>query len=171
MPLNAIIGLAGASGAVVRSDPAQPILRVRASYPVSPWLWRESPPGHVVQEDIVLAESLQMRSAPLYDVVVVTGELPGKGVTCKVRKDGEAGQLFAQQVSCPLINVAAASPERGRNILSDRGDKPPSTSARRCFPSRISQARSALSCRWSRWRCSALRGGGMGSASRCALML
>ncbi|WP_240796956.1 hypothetical protein [Stenotrophomonas maltophilia] len=64
-----------------------------------------------------------MRSAPLYDAVVVTGELPGKGVTCKVRKDGEAGQLFAQQVSSPLINVAAAGAERGRNILSDRGEQ------------------------------------------------
>lgn len=122
-PLDAISGLAGASGAVVQSDPAQPMLRVRASYPVSPWLWRDSPPDHVVQEDIVLTESLQMRSAPLYDAVVVTGELPGKGITCKVRKDGEAGQLFAQQVSSPLINVAAAAAERGRNILSDRGEQ------------------------------------------------
>ena len=60
----------------------------------------------------MLTESLQMRSAPLYDAVVVTGELAGKGVTCKVRKAGEAGQLFAQQVSNPLISVAAGA-ERG----------------------------------------------------------
>ncbi len=52
-----------------------------------------------------------------------TGELAGKGVTCKVRKGGEAGQLFAQQVSSPLINVAAAAAERGRNILCDRGEQ------------------------------------------------
>ncbi len=64
-----------------------------------------------------------MRSAPLYDAVVVTGELAGKGVTCKVRRAGEAGQLFAQQVSSPLINVAAAGAERGRNILSDRAEQ------------------------------------------------
>lgn len=71
----------------------------------------------------MLTESLQMRSAPLYDAVVVTGELSRKGVTCKVRREGGAGQLFAPQVSSPLINVAAAGAERGPNILSDRGEQ------------------------------------------------
>lgn len=115
--------MAEASGGVVQSDPADLSMRVRASYPVSPWLWRATQPDHVLQEDIILTESLQMRSAPLYDAVVVTGELAGKGGTCKVRRAGEAGQLFAQQVSSPLINVAAAGAERGRNILSDRGEQ------------------------------------------------
>ncbi|OWQ59126.1 hypothetical protein CEE61_08180 [Stenotrophomonas maltophilia] len=122
-PLDAISALAEASGAVVQSHPQDLSLHVRASYPVSPWLWRDTQPAHVVQEDIVLTESLQMRSAPLYDAVVVTGEIPGKGVTCKVRKAGEAGQLYAQQVSSPLISVAAAGAERGRNVLSDRGEQ------------------------------------------------
>ncbi|CAM4154139.1 hypothetical protein STPA111741_02415 [Stenotrophomonas pavanii] len=122
-PLDAISALAEASGAVVQSDPTNLALHVRASYPVSPWLWRDTQPNHVLQEDIVLTESLQMRSAPLYDAVVVTGELAGKGVTCKVKKAGEAGQLFAQQVSSPLISVAAAGAERGRNVLSDRGEQ------------------------------------------------
>ncbi len=121
--LDAISRLAEASGAVVQSDPAEPTLRVRARYPDSPWDWRDRTPAHVLQEDIITNESLQMRSAPLYDVVVVTGELAGKGVTCKVRRAGEAGQLFAQQVSSPLINTAAAGAERGRNILADRGEQ------------------------------------------------
>lgn len=122
-PLDAISALAGASGGVVQSHPSDLALVVRASYPASPWLWRETTPDHLLQEDIVLTESLQMRSAPLYDAVVVTGELAGKGVTCKVRKGGEEGKLFAQQVSSPLINVAAAAAERGRNILCDRGEQ------------------------------------------------
>src|SRR5690606_8761824 len=62
-------------------------------------------------------------SAPLYDAVVVTGELAGKGVTCKVRRAGEAGNLYAPQVSNPLITEAAAGAERGRNVLSDRGEQ------------------------------------------------
>lgn len=122
-PLDAISALAEASGAVVQSHPAELTLTVRPAYPASPWLWRETAPDHVLQEDIVLTESLQMRSAPLYDAVVVTGELAGKGVTCKVRRAGEAGQLFALQASSPLINVAAAGAERGRNILCDRGEQ------------------------------------------------
>lgn len=121
--LDAISRLAEASGAVVQSDPAEPTLRVRARYPDSPWDWRDRTPAHVLQEDIITNESLQMRSAPLYDAVVVTGELAGKGVTCKVRRAGEAGQLFAQQVSSPLINTAAAGAERGRNILADHGEQ------------------------------------------------
>lgn len=121
--LDAISGLADASGAVVQSDPASTSVRVRARYPASPWLWKEVAPDHVLQEDYVVTESVQMRSAPLYDAVVVTGELAGKGVTAKIRKGGEAGQLFAPQASSPLINTAAAASERGRNILSDRGEQ------------------------------------------------
>jgi len=77
----------------------------------------------VLQADYVVTESVQMRSAPLYDAVVVTGELAGKGVTVKVRKNGEGGQLFAPQASSPLISTAGAASERGRNILSDRGEQ------------------------------------------------
>jgi len=121
--LDAISRLAEASGAVVQSHPAEASLRVRARYPNSPWDWRDRTPDHVVQEDIVSNESLQMRSAPLYEAVVVTGELAGKGVTCMVRRAGEAGQLFAQQVSSPLINTSAVAAERGRNILADRGEQ------------------------------------------------
>lgn len=122
-PLDAISALAEAGGGVVQSDPAALAMRVRAAYPVSPWDWRTTPPDHVLQEDIVLTESLQMRSAPLYDAVLVTGELAGKGVTCKVRRSGEEGRLYAQQVSSPLITVPAAGAERGRNVLCDRGEQ------------------------------------------------
>ncbi len=121
--LDAISRLAEASGGVVQSHPAEASLRVRARYPHSPWDWRDRTPDHVVQEDIVSNESLQVRSTPMYDAVVVTGELAGKGVTCKVRRAGEAGQLFAQQVSSPLINTSAVAAERGRNILADRGEQ------------------------------------------------
>lgn len=121
--LDAISRLAEASGGVVQSDPAAQALQVRARYPDSPWHWKERTPDHVIYEDVVSNESLQMRSAPLYDAVVVTGELAGKGVTCKVRRSGEAGQLYAPQASSPLISTAAAGTERGRNILSDRGEQ------------------------------------------------
>jgi hypothetical protein len=84
---------------------------------------RGTQPDHVLQEDVITSESLQVRSAPLYDAVIVTGELAGKGVTCKVRRQGEAGQLFAPQANDPLINTSAAGAEGGRNILSDRGEQ------------------------------------------------
>lgn len=122
-PLDAISALAEASGAVVQSDPATLELRVRPRYPISPWLWRDSAPDVIIQDDIITGENLQVRSAPLYDAVVVTGELAGKGVTCKVKRAGEAGDSYAPQVSSALITVVAAGTERGRNVLSDRGEQ------------------------------------------------
>lgn len=62
-------------------------------------------------------------SAPLYNAVVVTGELAGKGVTATVRRAGEGGDLYAPQASDPLVNTDAVAIERGRNVLSDRGEQ------------------------------------------------
>lgn len=122
-PLDAISRLAEASGGVVQSDPEDLTLRVVPRYPISPWAWTTSEPDHVIQDDIVVADSLQVRSAPLYDAVVVTGEIAGKGVLATVKRTGEAGTLFAPQASSPLISVDAAAGERGRNILGDRGEQ------------------------------------------------
>lgn len=122
-PLDAISKLAEASGAVVQSDPEAEALRIRARYPSSPWDWPTTAPDATIQDDVVITESLQIRSMPQYDAVVVTGELAGKGVTCRVRRAGEAGTLYAAQVTSPLISVAEAGAERGRNVLSDRGEQ------------------------------------------------
>ncbi len=122
-PLEAITRIAEAAGAVVQSDSEAASLRVLPRYPASPWDWTATTPDHIVQDDIVTADALQVRSAPLYDAVVVTGEIAGKGVTAIVRRAGEAGALYAPQASDPLINTDAVASERGRNILSDRGEQ------------------------------------------------
>lgn len=122
-PLEAITRVAEAIGAVVQSDPETLSLRVRPRYPASPWDWLDTEPDHELQDDVVTADSLQVRSAPVYDAVVVTGEIAGKGVTATVRRTGEAGTLYAQQASSPLINSDPVAGERGRNILSDRGEQ------------------------------------------------
>ncbi len=122
-PLDAISTLAEAGGAVVQSHPESKHLQVLPRYPVSPWHWPDTAPDHVVQDDIVITESGQVRSAPVYNAVVVTGELAGAGVTARIVRQGEAGDLYAAQASSPLITVPAAAAERGRNILADRGDQ------------------------------------------------
>ena len=114
---------AGRPGYVVQSDPEALSLRVRPRYPASPWDWLDTAPDHQLQDDVVTADSLQVRSAPVYDAVVVTGEIAGKGVTATVRRTGEAGTLYAPQASSPLINSDPVASERGRNILSDRGEQ------------------------------------------------
>lgn len=122
-PMDAISRIAEASGAVVQSDPEDLSLVVRPRYPVSPWDWPISTPDVTVFDDIVTGSSLQVRSQPLFDAVVVTGEIAGKGYTVRVKRTGSAGTLYAPQASHPLINEIAAGTERGRNILSDRGEQ------------------------------------------------
>jgi hypothetical protein len=121
--MDALVRLAEASGAVVQSDPQNMSLRIRPRYPASPWAWSVTVPDVTVQDDLMLNASLQVRSVPKYDAVVVTGEITGKGVTAVVKRAGEGGTLFAQQVSDQLISTAATAQERGRNILSDRGEQ------------------------------------------------
>lgn len=122
-PLDAIARVASASGAVVQSDPAELLLAVRPRYPASPWSWTETAPDHVIPDDLVSIESLQVRSAPLYNAVVVAGELQGKGVIATVTRAGEGGDLYAPMASDPLINTDTVAIERGRNLLSDRGEQ------------------------------------------------
>lgn len=121
--LDAIARIAAASGAVVLSHPSDKALRIVPRYPVSPWAWTTSTPDHVVLDDVVLEDSLSIRSAPLYDAVVVSGEVEGKGVLVRVTREGEAGNLYAQQVTDALINTIPVATERGRNILGDRGEQ------------------------------------------------
>lgn len=122
-PLDAISDIATASGAVVQSDPAEMIVRVRPRYPVSPWLWTDTAPDVVINADMILDDSLTVRSVPMYDAVVVTGELEGKSVAVRVVREGGAGNLYAPQASHVLGNTEAVCTERGRNIMSDRGEQ------------------------------------------------
>ena len=122
-PMDAIARVAGASGAVVQSDPADLELRIAPRYPISPWAWPDSTPDHVVPDDLIVIEGLQVRSAPLNNAVVVTGELEGKGVTATITRSGEGADLYAPQASDPLINTDGVAIERGRNVLADRGEQ------------------------------------------------
>lgn len=122
-PIDAVGRIAAASGAVVMTSPSSDELRVRARYPASPWDWTTSPPGVTISDDIVFTESDALRSRPLYNAVVVSGELLGKGVTVRAVRDGEASVLYAEQVSDPMINTIPVATERARNILSDRGEQ------------------------------------------------
>lgn len=122
-PMDAIARVASASGAVVLSDPADKAIHILPRYPVSPWDWTSTAPDRELVDDVILSEAVNVRSVPKYDAVVVSGELAGKGVLVRVVRTGEAGTVYAQQATDPLINTVAVATERGRNILSDRGEQ------------------------------------------------
>ena len=118
-PMAALQRIAAASGGVVQSHPTDPVVQIRARYPVSPWGWTTTTPDVVIQDDILTGLRLQLQSKPLYDAVIVAGERVG--VAARVRRDGEAGQTYAPQQVDPLMTHADGTRERGRNVLSDRG--------------------------------------------------
>jgi hypothetical protein len=86
-------------------------LRARARYPVSPWAWQPTLPDVIVPDDLVLSESVQQVSAPVYDQVFVRGER--QGVAATVRRTGSAGAVDAPQVVDALITHADGARERG----------------------------------------------------------
>lgn len=118
-PMSALVRIAEASGGVVQSHPSDPVVQIRARYPVSPWEWPTTPPDVTIPDDVVTGTRLQLQSRPLFDAVICAGERVG--VSARVRRDGELGQTYAPQQVDQLITHADGARERGRNVLSDRG--------------------------------------------------
>jgi hypothetical protein len=120
-PIAAVRQLAAASGAVVQAHPWDTQLIIAPRYPASPWDWATTANDRYLQDDIILADSLQLVSRPRYDYVLVSGEQVG--VSDPVVRDGELGATRAPMVVDALITEHIAARERGRNVLGDRGEQ------------------------------------------------
>jgi hypothetical protein len=120
-PIAAVRDIAAAAGAVVQSHPWDKILQIRPRYPVSPWAWVGTAPDKQIQDDIILRMQMQLESRPLYDYVLVSGDQVG--VSDPIIRDGSAGDVRAEQVVDRLITQHDVAAERGRNVLSDRGEQ------------------------------------------------
>jgi hypothetical protein len=120
-PIAAVATLAAGAGAVVQAHPWDDVLVIAPRYPVSPWQWASSPVDRSIQDDVILRDSSRRSSKPLYDYVLVSGEQVG--VSDPIIRDGAAGEIRAPMIVDPLITDHTASSERGRNVLSDRGEQ------------------------------------------------
>jgi hypothetical protein len=120
-PLAAVREVAAAAGAVVQSHPWDKVLVIAPRYPTSPWDWTATAPDKHIPDDIVIRDSLRPASAPLYDYVLVSGEQVG--VSDPIQRTGSAGAIRAQQIVDKLITTHPVALERGRNVLSDRGEQ------------------------------------------------
>ena len=120
-PIAAVRKAAEASGAVVQSHPWDMRLRVVPRYPVSPWAWGVTAPDKQILDDIILEDSLTVVSQPVYNYVLVSGDQVG--VSDPIIRTGSAGDIRADLVSDPLITTHDVAAERGRNVLSDRGEQ------------------------------------------------
>lgn len=120
-PIAAIREIAAAAGAVVQTHPWDQVLQVRPRYPVSPWEWTSTAPDVQIQDDIILRIAAQLESRPLYNYVLVSGDQVG--VSDPVIRTGSAGDVRAAQVVDRLITQHDVAAERGRNVISDRGEQ------------------------------------------------
>jgi hypothetical protein len=113
--------IAAASGAVVQAHPWDVVLIIAPRFAVSPWAWVDAAPDKQIQDDIILHDSLHLVSKPLFDYVLVSGAQVG--VSDPIIRTGESGDTRAPMVVDALMTEHAATRERGRNVLSDRGEQ------------------------------------------------
>lgn len=119
--IAAVKTIAAASGAVALAHPWDKVITIAPRYAASPWSWSTTGADKFIQDDIIGSDSLRLVSKPLYDYVLVSGDQVG--VADPIIRDGSAGTVRAQMIVDALVTDHAVSFERGRNVLSDRGDQ------------------------------------------------
>jgi hypothetical protein len=120
-PVEAVIQVARAVGAVVQADPSLRVLHVAARYPVSPWSWSAATPDAVLPEAAVTNWAGSYEPRPAYNTVYVSGKQTG--VFAEVRRQGTAGDSpMPDTIIDPLLTDITANRERGRNELSGVGE-------------------------------------------------
>ncbi|MCS4509126.1 hypothetical protein [Xylophilus ampelinus] len=122
-PLSAVLRIAEAGGAVVRSHRTDAQLVVAPRYPLMPWEWSAATPDVQIPLAVVTTDSYQPAYKPAWNAVYVGGQ--GQGVLGHVKRAGTAGDLLAAQVTDALITHADAARQRGRAVLGAGGAQVP----------------------------------------------
>ena len=90
-------------------------------YRISPWDWPLATAAATITSDLIRSISGDWQSRPDINAVYVSGRT--QGVNCFVKRTGTAGDQQGRQVLDNLITHADAGRERGRNVISDRGNQ------------------------------------------------
>lgn len=120
-PLAAVLRIAEAAGAVVRSHRTLPQLQIASRYPYLPWEWAAAGPDVQMPRRIILTDTLQADYNPPWDAVYVSGE--EGGFLGHVVRAGSAESVLAEQVTDALITTVDVARERGRSILGAAGKR------------------------------------------------
>lgn len=120
-PIGALVRIAQAVGACVRSHTQQQTLTVYPRYPVPSWDLSSATPDVTIPGDIILELGTEWRSEALRRGVWVAGKT--SGVSVRVYRSGTDGAPYAQMVVDDLITHIDAARERGRQILSAGGKR------------------------------------------------
>jgi len=118
-PLAAAVRIAESVGAVLQSDPVNPLLRYLPRYPTMPWEWPHTPADVTMPSAAILTDSLERGDQPEWEAVYVMGTT--QGVMTRVKRTGTAAALLAPMVTDDLITHVDAASQRGRAILGAGG--------------------------------------------------
>lgn len=120
-PLAAVLRIAEAAGAVVRSHRTLPQLQIASRYPYLPWEWAAAGPDVQMPRRIITTDTLQADYNPPWEAVYVSGE--EGGFLGHVVRTGSAEVVLAEQVTDALITTVDVARERGRSILGAAGKR------------------------------------------------
>lgn len=115
-PLAAVLRVAEAAGAVVRSDTMAERLHIVSRYPHLPWEWGAVQADVQMPGQVMTRDDLQFVAQTEFNAVYVSGETQA-GVLGQVVRRGTPGDLLADQVTDQLITHSEVARERGRSVL------------------------------------------------------
>ena len=118
-PLQAIVRIAAATGAVIQQIPDARELRVVPRYPVKPWDWDATPTDKQVDFGLISSASGEFRPVPKRNGIYVAGET--NGVLVQAQRTGSAGDPWLDMVVDPLITAAQAGLQRATAELAATG--------------------------------------------------
>lgn len=116
-PLSAVLRIAEAAGAVVRSHRTDPKLIVAPRYGLMPWEWATATADIRMPGQIILTDTLEPVIGNAYNAVDVVGE--AGGVHADVVRRGTAGDVRVARVTDALITDIDVGRMRGRSVIGD----------------------------------------------------
>ncbi|PAT39156.1 hypothetical protein CK623_11375 [Vandammella animalimorsus] len=119
-PLQAVLRIAEAVGAVVRSHRTEQRLIVAPRYTALPWEWASATPDVQMAADVIVTDELRPAPRPDYNAIYVAGG-PVGGVMGHVVRSGSARDRIAPMVQDDLITHADAARMRGSWALAAAG--------------------------------------------------
>ena len=119
-PIEAVLNIATAAGAIVQPHNTEPTLRILPRYPAAPWMWHTLTPDYVLPADVVSVEGIEWVRRPSYDRAFVYGA-SGSGVRGDITRSGTAGLNATPMVVHPLMTHADAVVQRAIAELSNTG--------------------------------------------------
>lgn len=117
-PIAVMNDIADAAGAILTSDPSQPVLTIKPKYKAKAWELAHTTPDRIIALDIIKNISEQKRTSTRYNTVTLTGQAFG----AIVHRAREGRDMDAGVIDNPLFTDQIPMIAKGCQVLSDSGN-------------------------------------------------